>query len=167
MTQEPPAPRRRKIRSGRPVNEKSPIAGLMTPPTARGSRNSGAMSELERVMTDARARAKSGDWDGARAPTFVGLYAVCHEMVYQVPPGELDVTMEFRGAARAALGLLNDVFQGDGAQFAHFVKWSWTREKNRATWAASKNFDRKRMGWRMQFSASLVTDYRIEAKRHR
>lgn len=112
-------------------------------------------------MDDAKRRAESGDWDGAKGSTLAGLYAFCHELIYGVVPDELQQRGIFHAAAKAAAHLVHTSFDDDFAAAAAFVRWSWEREKRLRDWAKSKNADRRRLSWRLQFSASLVTDWRV------
>lgn len=110
-------------------------------------------------MNDAKARARSGDWGGVGGSTLVGLYAMCHELVYKVIPLELKKTGTFRAASRAASSMLKSHFEGEPDEMVSFIKWAWEREKGRAKWAVENQKDRNRMGWMVQFSESMLTDY--------
>lgn len=112
-------------------------------------------------MDDARRRAESGDWEEARGSSLVGLYALCHEMIYGVVPEELFAIAEYRTAAKVAARMMHENFNDDPSEVAAFIRWSWEREKRKNNWAQAKGFDRKRLGVRWQFSLGLLTDYRI------
>lgn len=119
------------------------------------------LTHLEIAVDDAKRRASSGDWDGAKGATLVGLYAMCHRMVYGVLPGELEQIGVFRAASKQALRCVHELFNDDACAVAAFVRWSWEREKRRDAWAREKMIERSRLGWRAQFSRGLETDYRV------
>lgn len=93
----------------------------------------------------------------------MGLYAACHEMVYGVLPEELEEVRLFKLAAREASRLLRASFKGEVDAAVEYLKWVWGREKGRVQWAASQSppKERVRLGWRLSFSESFVTDYRV------
>lgn len=120
-----------------------------------------SMPPIEVALDDAKRRAKSGDWEGSKGATFIGLYALCHEMVYGVVPDELYEQQTFRAAAKFALKVLRDRFEDDADQCAAFMRWSWEREKRKHTWAQANGLDRNRLGWKLQFATTMLTDYRV------
>lgn len=122
------------------------------------------MTPVEIAIDDARRRAASGEWAGSKGATLVGLYAMCHCMVYGVIPSELSEVPTFRAASRMAAKAMHELFGDDPAEVAAFIRWAWQVEKRKNTWAQSKAIDRKRMGWRAQFCRSMETDYRINQK---
>lgn len=107
-------------------------------------------------MHDARIRAKSGEWDDASSSTVVGLYAVCHELVYGCVPAELAEKGTFRNAVKTATRFCLDYFGGEPNRMVAFIKWVWKREGERLK--TGRQFSR--IGWRLQFSAFLFTDWR-------
>ena len=141
-----------------------PTLAVRKPP---GPRRAKALSPLEVAVDDASRRAESGDWEGAKGSSFIGLYALCHRMVYGILPCELQELGCFRAAAKQAALVAHTAFGDDPSEMAEFVRWAWEREKARAKWARSQHFDRNRMGWRMQFSRGLETDYRVAKAQRR
>lgn len=141
------------------------LAEFMTDPLKeqkiKGGKREKALSEIERATRLAEKCGETGDWSNADARTLLGLYALCHRTIYGVAPVELENVAEFRVASRAALTILHGHFSDDVVAAALFVRWCWKREKERAEWAKTANRDRNRMGWRMQFSAKLVTDFLV------
>jgi hypothetical protein len=125
------------------------------------------MTLVEIAIDDARRRAASGEWAGAKGAVLVGLYAMCHRMVYGIIPSELFEVPTFRAAAKMAAKAMHELFGDDPAEVAAFVKWSWQVEKRKNEWAQTKSVDRKHLGWRAQFCRSLETDYRIWQKQGR
>ena len=162
--------RRRLVSPGtlHPGGENRPsVRGSLFPDMQKmsGETKSTALSDIEANTKIAEARSLSGDWDGARGRVFVGLYAVCHRVVYGVAPLELEQKPEFQAASRAALSCLHGHFDDDSDALATFVRWAWKREEGRAKYAREQRWDgRKRLGWRLLFSAHTVTDYLAERR---
>jgi len=125
------------------------------------------LSPLEIALDDAARRAQSGEWDGSKGATFVGLYAFCHRRAYGELPGELEQPGEFRIAARAAAEVVHRAFADDGCAMAEFMVWCWSREQRTMLWRRSKNLECSRMGWRLQFSRRFETDYRVARSQRR
>lgn len=130
-------------------------------------RRSRAMTPVEVAIDDASRRAKSGEWAGSKGKTFVGLYAMCHRLVYGVVPSELEERGAFFAAQKHAARALHELFNDDVQLMAEFVRWSWEVEKRKHAWAQSRTIDRKRLSWRVQFSRALETDFRIYLKQRR
>lgn len=164
---------RRRLRVRAPEREKDEaderMDGFLDHGRRRAPRRSAGRraTPLEEALVDARARATSGDWSGAGGASLVGLYAHCHEALYGVRPAELDDRGQFVGAARSAATIVREHFGGDCDAAAAFVRWTWIRERGREEWAAREGKDRGRMGFRLQFSARLVTDFKVDATRRR
>jgi hypothetical protein len=136
-----------------------------TPRVRRGGRKQ--LLPVEVALDDARRRAGSGEWEGAKGSTLVGLYALCHQLIYGIVPEELRELPAFRGAAKQAAGFVHAHFGDDYGAAAAFVKWAWEREKKKHVWALKNGATRNRMSWRLQFSASLLTDWRVERQPRR
>lgn len=126
-------------------------------------------------MSDARtaaAREKmnemaaSGDWAGADGLHLVALYEMAHREVYGVEPLELDAKARFL-AVGAATRLTEKFFDGDYAGAVSFMRWTWHREQEREKWRRANGRDGQRIGWRLQFSAAMVSDYRLAGERNR
>lgn len=130
-------------------------------------RRSKQLLPLDVAIRDARHRAATGEWDGTKGSTLVGLYAMCHEMIYGVVPEELKNLGLFRAAARNSARALHEVFADDIVKCIEFVRWTWEREKRKNAWAQSNGVDRNRMSWKWQFSAGMVTDYRVSLQQKR
>ena len=125
-----------------------------------------AEAGLEASLSEASSRMASGEWSGSLPRHFVALWASCHERVYGVTAvGEL-AGMGWRSAVKLAASLMRDEFGGDADELARFVRWTWVREEGKERWCKQKGYDRKRrVGWRQQFGAELVTEYRLEQAR--
>lgn len=122
-------------------------------------------SDLEAAISDAERRAASGEWEQATGRSFVGLYALCHRLVYGVLPEELAEKGALGLAAKMATTCLHVSFGDDRAAFVEFIKWTWEREKGREMWALQNGKTRSRLGVRLQFSGSLITDHRVDLQR--
>lgn len=126
-------------------------------------------AERARFLAGARSSFASGDWEQAGPGHLVALYGYCHERVYGVRVAELEEGRTYGEAMRKAAQLLKSDFAGDVAELVAFVRWTWRREdfrekKRRADGGAQ---DQRRLGWRLQFAAALVTDYRLDQARRR
>jgi hypothetical protein len=110
-------------------------------------------AETERMMRTAK-------WSDAEPTHFVETFRAMHVLVYHV--AALMPANERRKAERLAAETLREHFDNDSSTMAAFVYWTWERESTRA--AHPSNFHRP-MGWRLQFSPSLVTDWRVAMKR--
>lgn len=123
---------------------------------------------IELAVEDASKRAKEGDWDEAQPKTLVGLYALMHRMIYGVMPEELTDTSTFNRAIRLAGSFMRREFGGDADATADFIVWTWEREEWREKRAAETGGNRGRIGFGLQFSKSVLTDYKTsQARRNR
>lgn len=126
------------------------------PKKQKGLRSAGG-SEIERTLRETTTMREANDWTVSRPRHFVALYFQLHRHVYGIEPGELRGKAWTAACLMAARTFTND-FTGDTARFVAFIVWAWKREKK----AHAKGIeDRRRMGWRLQFSSTLVTDYRL------
>lgn len=133
----------------------------------RGEKRPKQLTQVDVAMRDAKRRAASGEWDGSKGSTFIGLYAMCHEMVYGVIPDELYSAGIFKAAARNAANAMHEMFEDDPVKVVVFMRWAWAREKRKHEWAQQQGFDRNRMSWKWQFARNLLTDYRISLTQKR
>lgn len=120
------------------------------------------MSDLEVAIEAAEARSKSGEWVGCTSTILVGLYAVMHRTVYGIVPEELNVKSEMQRASAAARKIVTDFFGGDADDMVEYMIWAAKRAKSRKEWAVANGRDVVRLAWRFMFSASSVSDYRVE-----
>lgn len=132
-----------------------------------GAATTKALKPVDAAVDGAERRSRSGVWDGAVGRTFVGLFALCHRIVYGEIPLELYEIADFGIASRMATKALHVWFGDDEGAFVEFIKWSWEREKGRDAWAIANGRDRTRMRARFQFSAAMVQDYRVEKSKGR
>lgn len=136
---------------------------------ARKERKSGprgvSTGAIERAEREVERMVDEHCWDGARGTHFVALHSMLHRRVYGVDPGYgARERMLAAGAAARALGA---EFGDDPAAMAEFVRWSWVREQGREKWRRANGREGGRLGWRLQFSGSLVADYRIDLARRK
>ena len=119
------------------------------------------------LVEEAKVKARSGDWSDSRGKVFVGLYAICHEMVYGEISIELDRVSSVTAGARAANTALHNYFDDSPDQLVEFVKWSWEQEKRKNSWALRNGIERKPLSINFQFSPKLIQEYRISKRRNR
>lgn len=133
-------------------------ASTTTPAKPRGTTGKSKRRNFERALREAcdeaRARlARRGDdraWSDADASALVGLYVEMHQRIYGVAPEELE--QDFQAARSSAQRCINDL--GDPERVAAMLVWKWGREKK-------KQSRESRLGWRIAFSRSVVTDYKV------
>lgn len=101
----------------------------------------------------------SGDWSEATGRHFVALYEFFHERVYGTAPLEMDGPARFYASSIAA-GFLKRWFDDQPGEMARFMAWVWDREN-------SNKQSTRRIGYRLQFSPNLITDYRSAMHRIR
>lgn len=126
------------------------------PKRSKGLRAAGKQ-DIATSLDEATLMRTAGVWKAARPRHFVALYAQLHAHVYGAEPTELR-GKTWTAACLMASRLLAGDFSGDAGRLVAFVVWAWKREKKAH---AKGNEDRRRMGWRLQFSSALVTDYRV------
>lgn len=131
-----------------------------------GTKRGRTLPPVEVAINEAERRATAADWEDATGRAFVGLYALCHRLVYGVVPVDLDAANLAR-ASKLAASCLHKHFADDRAEFVEFVKWSWEREKGKEAWALRNGVTRGRLSAMAQFSGGLVTDYRVDLARSR
>ena len=132
-------------------------------------------STISKASVEADAMATAGTWDGARGVHLVALYAWMHREVYGVEASELSPTSGAGQKEWALAGVLAQRFcaqnfGGEMAECVEFMRWAWKREqfkeRKRRNGEARAEDQGFRMGWRLQFSARLATDYRVDRARH-
>lgn len=120
-------------------------------------------SKLLEARGEASRRAREEDWVGAKAAVFLGLYANCHKEVYGVEAAEL----EQANLRKAAFFLCNRFFKAsfneDPLEFAAFFQWVWRREIARMRRNTGSYVFR--MTWRLMFSGTILTDWRMAKHR--
>jgi hypothetical protein len=104
------------------------------------------------------------DFHGAEPVHLVAIYLELHLRVYGVEALDCG-SSEQPGAIAAAKHLMNAYFDGSGEAAVEFLRWTWTREAEREKWRKANLREGKRISWRLQFSAPIVTDYRVAQAR--
>lgn len=127
------------------------------PKKPTGLRSAGAKDVL-RTIEETEVMRASGDWVGARPRNMVALYVLCHRHVYGVDPLELS-GKAWTAACLMAARIIANEFDDDVKRCVAFLAWTWSRERRAHAHAAGA--ERRRLGWRLQFSAALLTDYRV------
>ncbi len=117
-----------------------------------------------KITAEAVRRMRSGEWEGAGTLAFVALYAHLHEGVYGCAPADLDPRTRL-AATNMARRMLDREFDEDPAALAEFMRWCWKREAANEKWRRENARDGRRISWRLQFSSSLLTDYRVDLAR--
>ena len=132
-------------------------------PKKKKGLRSAARQDVASSIAEADQMRAASDFTAARPRHFVGLYALFHNHVYGVAPSELS-GKTWTAACLMAARILDREFGKDIDRFVSFIAWTWRREKRAHVRASG---ERRRLGWRLQFSPTLVTDYRVELARER
>lgn len=120
-----------------------------------------ALSDFKQLLVHTNAIKDDKAWDEFTPKNFVALYCLLHGNVYGVIPEE--VRDSFSLAVGAAMRQLKNEFSGDKLRMVEFMRWTWAREKKRnATRSEDNDF---RIGWRLQFGRTLLSDYRVARAR--
>lgn len=134
-----------------------------TKPKGKAKPRPKSKRELDQLLQEVERLREKQAWRLMEARHLVGLYMMLHHKVYGVYPAELRT--QWRGAVAMAGRMLKHEFGGDGAKMVHFMRWVWTREKKRNDKRGADNDFR--IGWRLMFRETLLTDYRVAGERHR
>ena len=138
--------------------------GSMAPRERKKSPKTIAASVFDRARVEVEEMMRSGEWAGVGARHLVALYAVMHERVYGVEAIELGPTERYNASMMAA-GLVKRAFAGSYVDAVAYMRWAWEREEGRLDWLRSKNRELgRRIGTKLMFGGSLVTDYRVASK---
>lgn len=137
-----------------PSNGGIDLVGFLTEPLRRPPSRGRRLGSYDLALREAERRARDGDWSGCNGRALVGLYAHCHRLVYRVPADDLQAEAAMTTASRRASKLMREHAGGNGELMARFVKWTWEREQNR-------RHRSMRIGWRLQFSPGLFTEFRV------
>lgn len=122
-----------------------------------------SQKKFDEATERAAEMAKSSDWSKARAIDFVALYASMHERVYGAAP--VMTHADWLNASFMATAFQRTHCENDPQRVADFFWWVWRREKEREAWRRENGRDGSSISWRLQFSARLLTDYRVAMAR--
>lgn len=145
------------------------LAAMCRPKRKRPAARSGPKATTIRTQVDrVREIVAEQRWSEMDPAMLVALYAWMHSEVYGVDPSaELagKAGLAARGMARR---MLEEQFGGDREAAVDFMRWAWTREKRTEEWRRENGrVDGRRLGWRWQFGAGFVNEYRIALRRQR
>jgi hypothetical protein len=119
----------------------------------------------EAARVDMRRMLETGDWSEANGIHLVVFFEFLHAEVYGVAPLEVDAKVRFL-ATGAATKLVEKFFENDFGACASFMIWKWKREESSQKWRRENGRDPGRpIGWRLQFSPVLVTEYRMHGEK--
>lgn len=121
----------------------------------------------QEYIADVEDRIKRQDWSNVTVAMLVALYWVCHIKIYGCEPAELDSANTFTNAMKCAGKMVKEQFDGDLQKAVNFMRWVWTRERDREDWRRRNNVaGGRRITWQQQFIyLGLVTDWRAAKAR--
>ena len=121
---------------------------------------------LARQLRETKVMMDTGNWKGAKASHLVAMYSILHELVYEVAP---DIRGdELKQAKYAAGSFLKGKCDGEFIRAVDFMRWVWSREREREQWRRDNCFDGKVLGWRLILRhPSMFTEYRIGQERRK
>lgn len=120
-----------------------------------------AAAMFDRSLVEVEEMARTGDWDQARSGHLVALYDRMHRKCYGIEAVELGPTERYN-AAMMASNMVKRHFGGDFPEAAEFMRWVWVKEIKDEKWRREQGrFDNRRIGYRLMFSGTLITDYRL------
>lgn len=126
---------------------------------SKGPRACARQHELARAAAEELIRSK--EWQRADGQAIVGLYSLLHTRVYGVLPDELDGP-DYLAAVQAAKRMCEQLTPRGAYELLH---WTWRAEEAKAQRAIYDGQERARIGWRLQFHASKVTDFKVSRAR--
>lgn len=125
-------------------------------------------SKWSKALSEAATMMRTGNWESAEPVHFVAAYATLFEKVYGVECADLASAQTRLYACGFASRLLSTNFGDDVVEFVEFVRWTWSREKERDTWRrANGRSGGTVVGWRLQFGGAFVTEFRVDRARKR
>jgi len=135
---------------------------------AKKMNNTRKLRRVEAAKLDAKNRAlNTGDWTDAKASTFVGLYVLCHEMIYGFVPFELKKNATFLKACKYAKDIWHQHFKDDNQLMVKFIKWSWEREKSLKEYGEKQNYTKPPLNFYKQFDGKMITEFLVDQSRKR
>jgi hypothetical protein len=131
------------------------------PPKKRKFQKHLAPAAFDALMTETSVLNSEKRWDEFQAKHFVALYCMLHNHVYKVVPEE--ARENFKLLVKAADKMLEAHFSGKKQDMIEFVRWVWARESKRNKARDPENDFR--IGWRLQFGSTFLSDYRVARAR--
>ena len=123
-----------------------------------------AAAAFGRALAEVDAMLVTGDWEGATPRHLVALYERMHERCYGVAPEELGPSERYNATLLAG-NMVKNKFEGDLSACVEFMLWAWAREIEAEKWRRENDRSGRRIGVRLMFSGSLLTDYRYHLSR--
>ena len=123
-----------------------------------------AAAAFGRALAEVDAMLETGEWDGATARHLVALYERMHERCYGVAPEELGPSERYNATLLAG-NMVKNKFEGDLVACVEFMLWAWAREIDSEKWRRANDRQGRRIGVRLMFSGSILTDYRYHLSR--
>lgn len=157
-----PKPRRSALITPTPSSE-DPFSDWAGPVVKKKLKATSA-TVFERTRHEVERMMKSGEWNEALPRHFVALYAIRHEQVYGIAPGELTPAMRTK-AAGMATRMLTQQFNSDPIEMADYFWWVWAREASNEKWRRANGRSGGRIGVGYMFTNKLVTDWRLDKAR--
>lgn len=119
---------------------------------------------LVKLTNQTKSMMDGDDWSKAQPMHLVGLYIILHKMVYGVAP-TLDA-QELAFAKVAAREFMRTKCKGKFDIGLEFMRWVWSRERNREQYRRDKHIDGKVLGWRSILKyPEFWTEYRVGQER--
>lgn len=163
--QEPPRPLPPGLRPKRPPalaqpTLDDPLANFIGDVNKTRSKSSPGTRRKD-YIAEVESRIARQDWNNVNVGLLVAIYWVCHVKIYGTPPAELDSASAWTNAMKCAGLLVQQQFDGDVQKAVNFLRWVWTREREREEWRKKNDVPTKRISWQQQFIyKTLVTDWR-------
>lgn len=134
-----------------------------TKPKKKSKRQGPGIEKVRETIERAVEVAKDGPLPPSEKAGWllVGLWAFAFSKHYDVDVAPDVTKTEWLAASSAAQRLINTQFGGDIDRAIEFVVWTWERQIDRG----KRNRDgskRAPLGWRLQFSPALVTEFRVD-----
>ncbi len=104
------------------------------------------------------------DFAAARPIHLVVLYLKLHERVYGVDAIDCGPGERVAAVARAK-SMVGESFDNSVPAAVEFLRWTWTRENEREKFRRGRGSGGQRIAWRLQFSNTLIVDYRLHLAR--
>jgi len=111
---------------------------------------------------------RSTDWSEAEGQHFAVLFGQLYGQVYGVPCGDLSGPGKFYAAKMANALILEraDVFKGNPARFADYMRWAWEEEAKTEKWRRDQGKDGGCLSYRQLFKQGRWLDrYVLSIKR--
>jgi hypothetical protein len=135
-----------------------------SPSEARRSGSGIATDSMRRASDELDRMIANDDFAPCTAIHLVALYLKLHVKVYGIEAIDCGPSDRTAAAGRAAV-MIRENFDGSGEAAVEFLRWTWTREKDRENFRRANRRSGNRITWRLQFSSSLLIDYRLDLAR--